>query len=101
MHITASVLINDGEASPHHDHDALVEKIAPREPASRYTHGGTGEGHTGAPIKRHVLGREVVVAVTEGQLIFDTWEQIFYREFNRRKRVCIRNMRGVNSTTLG
>jgi len=92
MHITASVFINDDESGLHHDYDAWLEKIAPHEPVSQYRHNDTGEDNADAHIKRQVMGREVVVAVTEGHLDFGTWEQIFYGEFDgrRRKRVLVK-----------
>jgi secondary thiamine-phosphate synthase enzyme len=92
MHITASVFINDDESGLHHDYDKWLERIAPHEPVSRYRHNDTGEDNADAHMKRQVMGREVVVAVTEGQLDFGTWEQIFYGEFDgrRRKRVLIK-----------
>ncbi len=92
MHITASVFINDDESGLHHDYDAWLEKIAPHEPVSQYRHNDTGEDNADAHIKRQIMGREVVVAVTEGKLDFGTWEQIFYGEFDgrRRKRVLVK-----------
>ncbi len=92
MHITASVFINDDESGLHHDYDAWLEKIAPHEPVSQYRHNDTGEDNADAHIKRQIMGREVVVAVTEGRLDFGTWEQIFYGEFDgrRRKRVLVK-----------
>jgi secondary thiamine-phosphate synthase enzyme len=92
MHITSSVFINDDESGLHHDYDAWLEKIAPHEPVSQYRHNDTGEDNADAHIKRQVMGREVVVAVTEGRLDFGTWEQIFYGEFDgrRRKRVLVK-----------
>lgn len=92
MHITASVFINDDESGLHHDYDKWLEKIAPHEPTSQYLHNRTGEDNADAHIKRQVLGREVVVAVTDGQLDFGTWEQIFYGEFDgrRNKRVLVK-----------
>jgi secondary thiamine-phosphate synthase enzyme len=92
MHITASVFINDDESGLHHDYDAWLEKVAPHEPVSQYRHNDTGEDNADAHIKRQVMGREVVVAVTEGKLDFGTWEQIFYGEFDgrRRKRVLVK-----------
>lgn len=92
MHITASVFINDDESGLHHDYDKWLERIAPHEPVSGYRHNDTGEDNADAHMKRQVMGREVVVAVTEGQLDFGTWEQIFYGEFDgrRRKRVLIK-----------
>ncbi|MCL4269096.1 MAG: secondary thiamine-phosphate synthase enzyme YjbQ, partial [Anaerolineales bacterium] len=92
MHITASVFINDDESGLHHDYDKWLERIAPHEPVSGYRHNDTGEDNADAHMKRQVMGREVVVAITEGQLDFGTWEQIFYGEFDgrRRKRVLIK-----------
>jgi secondary thiamine-phosphate synthase enzyme len=92
MHITASVFINDDESGLHHDYEAWLEKIAPHEPVSQYRHNDTGEDNADAHIKRQIMGREVVVAVTEGRLDFGTWEQIFYGEFDgrRRKRVLVK-----------
>ena len=92
MHITASVFINDDESGLHHDYDAWLEQLAPHEPVSRYRHNDTGEDNADAHLKRQVMGREVVVAVTNGQLDLGPWEQIFYGEFdgNRRKRVLIK-----------
>ena len=91
MHITASVFINDDESGLHHDYDVWLEKIAPHEPVSQYRH-NVGEDNADAHMKRQVMGREVVVAVTDGQLDFGTWEQIFYGEFDgrRRKRVLVK-----------
>ena len=92
MHITASVFINDDEPGLHHDYKRWLEELAPHEPLSRYRHNLTGEDNGDAHNKRQLMGREVVVAVTEGKLHFGTWEQIFYGEFdgNRRKRVLIK-----------
>ena len=92
MHITASVFINDDEPGLHHDYKRWLEELAPHQPLSRYRHNLTGEDNGDAHQKRQVMGREVVVAVTEGKLHFGTWEQIFYGEFdgNRRKRVLIK-----------
>ena len=92
MHITASVFINDDESGLHHDYDAWLERMAPHEPVSQYRHNDTGEDNADAHIKRQVMGREVVVAITEGKLDFGTWEQIFYGEFDgrRRKRVLVK-----------
>ena len=92
MHITASVFINDDESGLHHDYDAWLEKMAPHAPVSQYRHNDTGEDNADAHIKRQIMGREVVVAVTEGRLDFGTWEQIFYGEFDgrRRKRVLVK-----------
>jgi secondary thiamine-phosphate synthase enzyme len=92
MHITASVFINDDESGLHHDYDQWLEKLAPHEPVSGYQHNDTGEDNADAHMKRQVMGREVMVAVTNGQLDFGPWEQIFYGEFDghRRKRVLIK-----------
>ncbi len=92
MHITASVFINDDESGLHHDYEVWLEKLAPHEPVSGYHHNRTGEDNAGAHMKRQVMGREVVVAVTGGRLDFGPWEQIFYGEFDggRRKRLLIK-----------
>jgi secondary thiamine-phosphate synthase enzyme len=92
MHITASVFINDDESGLHADYDEWLERLAPHEPISRYRHNRTGEDNADAHLKRQVMGREVVVAVTQGKLDFGPWEQIFYGEFDggRRKRVLIK-----------
>lgn len=92
LHITASVFINDNESGLHHDYDIWLENLAPHEPISKYWHNRTGEDNADAHLKRQVLGREVVVAVTNGQLDFGTWEQIFYAEFDgmRQKRVLVK-----------
>ncbi len=91
MHITASVFINDDEAGLHHDYDVWLEKLAPHEPVSQYRH-NVGEDNADAHLKRQIMGREVVVAITDGRLDLGTWEQIFYGEFDgrRRKRVLIK-----------
>ena len=92
MHITASVFINDNESGLHHDYEVWLEKLAPHEPTSQYWHNRTGEDNADAHLKRQVMGREVVVAVTNGKLDFGPWEQIFYGEFDgmRRKRVLVK-----------
>jgi len=92
MHITASVFINDDESGLHYDYEKWLEEIAPHEPVSQYHHNDTGEDNADAHIKRQIMGREVVVAVTNGQLDFGTWEQIFYAEFDgkRKKRVLVK-----------
>ncbi len=92
MHITASVFINDNESGLHHDYDLWLERLAPHEPVSQYRHNDTGEDNADAHMKRQVMGREVVVAVTNSELDFGTWEQIFYGEFDgrRRKRVLVK-----------
>ncbi len=92
MHITASVFINDDEGGLHSDYDKWLEKLAPHEPVSGYRHNDTGEDNADAHMKRQIMGREVVVAITEGRLDFGPWEQIFYGEFDgrRRKRVLVK-----------
>jgi secondary thiamine-phosphate synthase enzyme len=92
MHITASVFINDDESGLHQDYDKWLEKLAPHEPVSGYLHNRTGEDNADAHMKRQVMGREVVVAITKGKLDFGTWEQIFYGEFDgrRKKRVLVK-----------
>ena len=92
MHITASVFINDDEGGLHHDYEEWLEKLAPHEPVSGYQHNDTGEDNADAHMKRQIMGREVVVAVTNGQLDFGTWEQVFYGEFDgkRKKRVLVK-----------
>ncbi len=91
MHITASVFINDDESGLHHDFEVWLEKLAPEKPYSQYRHNGY-EDNADAHIKRSVMGREVVVAVTDGKLDFGPWEQIFYGEFDgkREKRVLVK-----------
>jgi len=92
MHITASVFINDNEYGLHQDYEKWLERLAPHEPISAYQHNRTGEDNGDAHLKRQVMGREVVVAVTNGELDFGPWEQIFYGEFDgcRRKRLLIK-----------
>jgi len=92
MHITASVFINDDEGGLHRDYAHWLEELAPHEPISRYLHNRTGEDNGDAHLKRQVMGREAVVAVTGGKLDFGPWEQIFYGEFDgrRRKRVLVK-----------
>jgi secondary thiamine-phosphate synthase enzyme len=92
MHITASVFINDDESGLHKDFDRWLEGLAPHEPVSSYLHNRTGEDNADAHLKRSVMGREVVVAITGGKLDFGPWEQIFYGEFDgrRRKRVLVK-----------
>jgi secondary thiamine-phosphate synthase enzyme len=92
MHITASVFVNDDEAGLHRDYARWLEELAPHEPLDRYLHNRTGEDNGDAHLKRQVMGREVVVAVTEGKLDFGPWEQLFYGEFDgrRRKRVLVK-----------
>ncbi len=91
MHITASVFINDDESGLHHDFEVWLEKLAPEKPYSQYRHNGF-EDNADAHLKRSIMGREVVVAVTNGQLDFGPWEQIFYGEFDgkRKKRVLVK-----------
>jgi secondary thiamine-phosphate synthase enzyme len=91
MHITASVFINDDESGLHRDYERWLEKLAPHAPTSQYDH-NNGEDNADAHLKRTIMGREVVVAVTDGKLDFGTWEQIFYGEFDgrRRKRVLVK-----------
>jgi secondary thiamine-phosphate synthase enzyme len=91
MHITASVFINDDEAGLHHDYEVWLEKLAPHEPVSQYRHNGY-EDNGDAHLKRQIMGREVVVAITDGALDLGPWEQIFYGEFDgrRKKRVLIK-----------
>jgi len=86
MHITASVFINDDEGGLHRDFDAWLEKLAPHEPVGSYDHNRTGEDNADAHLKRQIMGREVVVAITNGKLDFGPWEQIFYGEFDGRRR---------------
>tara|TARA_B100001123_G_C14841343_1_gene840250 strand:- start:260 stop:703 length:444 start_codon:yes stop_codon:yes gene_type:complete len=92
MHITASVFINDNETGLHHDYEKWLEELAPHEPINQYRHNDTGEDNADAHMKRQVMGREVVVAITEGQLDFGPWEAIFYGEFDgrRNKRVLVK-----------
>ena len=92
MHITASVFINDDEPGLHADYEQWLEELAPHEPLTRYRHNRTGEDNGDAHLKRQIMGREVVVAVTAGRLDFGPWEQIFYGEFDgrRRKRVLVK-----------
>ena len=92
MHITASVFINDDEPGLHQDYEKWLEQLAPHEPVSKYRHNLTGEDNADAHLKRQVMGREVVVAITAGRLDFGPWEQIFYGEFDgrRRKRVLVK-----------
>ncbi|ADJ28715.1 secondary thiamine-phosphate synthase enzyme YjbQ [Nitrosococcus watsonii] len=92
MHITASVFINDDESGLHHDYEQWLEKLAPHEPIRQYRHNDTGEDNADGHMKRQIMGREVVVAVSEGRLDFGPWEQIFYGEFDgrRRKRVLVK-----------
>ena len=92
MHISASVFINDDESGLHHDFEQFLERFAPHEPVAQYRHNDTGEDNADAHIKRQIMGREVVVAITGGKLDFGPWEQIFYGEFDggRRKRVLVK-----------
>ena len=92
MHITAAVFINDDESGFHHDFEVWLEKLAPHEPVKNYPHNRTGEDNADAHLKRQIMGREVVVAITKGKLDFGPWEQIFYGEFDgrRRKRVLVK-----------
>ena len=92
MHITASVFINDDESGLHQDFEKWLERLAPFDPTSRYKHNLTGEDNADAHLKRTIMGREVVVAVTKGKFDFGPWEQIFYGEFDgrRRKRVLVK-----------
>ena len=92
MHITASVFINDNETVLHHDYEVWLERLAPHAPVGQYQHNRTGEDNADAHLKRQVMGREVVVAITKGKLDFGPWEQIFYGEFDgrRRKRVLVK-----------
>jgi len=92
MHITASVFINDNESGLHHDYEKWLEELAPHEPIDKYEHNKTGEDNADAHLKRQVMGREVVVAITKGKLDFGPWEQIFYGEFDGRrpKRVLVK-----------
>ena len=92
MHITASVFINDEESGLHHDYEVWLERLAPHEPVEQYRHNRTGEDNADAHLKRQVMGREVVVAITKGELDFGPWEQIFYGEFDgrRKKRVLVK-----------
>ena len=92
MHITASVFINDNESGLHQDFDKWLEKLAPHAPTDQYSHNKTGEDNADAHLKRQIMGREVVVAITNGKLDFGPWEQIFYGEFDgrRNKRVLVK-----------
>jgi secondary thiamine-phosphate synthase enzyme len=92
MHITASVFVNDDESGLHEDYEKWLEELAPHAPTERYRHNRTGEDNADAHLKRQIMGREVVVAVTGGTLDFGPWEQIFYGEFDgrRRKRVLVK-----------
>ena len=92
MHITASVFINDNESGLHYDYEKWLEKLAPHEPIDHYRHNDTGEDNADAHLKRQVMGREVVVAITDGELDFGPWEAIFYGEFDgrRNKRILVK-----------
>ena len=92
MHITASVFINDNESGLLHDYEKWLEHLAPHEPTSQYDHNKTGEDNADAHLKRQVMGREIVVAITNGELDFGPWEEIFYGEFDgkRPKRVLVK-----------
>ena len=92
MHISASVYINDAESGLYHDYEKWLEELAPHEPIDQYRHNDTGEDNADAHLKRQVMGREVVVAITDGRLDFGPWEQIHYAEFDgrRRKRALIK-----------
>jgi secondary thiamine-phosphate synthase enzyme len=92
MHITASVFINDDESGLHHDYDKWLEELAPHAPVDHYRHNDTGEDNADAHLKRQIMGREVVVAITAGKLDFGPWERIFYGEFDgrRKKRVLVK-----------
>ena len=92
MHITASVFINDDENGLHYDYEKWLEHLAPHEPVDQYHHNDTGEDNADAHMKRQIMGREVVIAVTDGKLDFGPWEQIFYGEFDgkRKKRVLVK-----------
>jgi secondary thiamine-phosphate synthase enzyme len=92
MHITASIFINDNESGLHEDFDKWLEELAPHAPAAQYKHNETGEDNADAHLKRQIMGREVIVAITHGKLDFGPWEQIFYGEFDgrRNKRVLVK-----------
>ena len=92
MHITASVFINDDESGLHQDYEKWLEELAPHEPTEQYNHNKTGEDNADAHLKRQIMGREVVVAITKGNLDFGPWEQIFYGEFDgrRSKRILVK-----------
>ena len=92
MHITASVFINDNESGLHHDYEKWLEELAPHAPVNQYKHNDTGEDNADAHLKRQIMGREVVIAITSGKLDFGPWEQIFYGEFDgcRKKRVLVK-----------
>ena len=96
MHITASIFINDNESGLHQDFERWLESLAPHEPISKYKHNETGEDNADAHLKRQIMGREVIVAITNGKLDFGPWEQIFYGEFDgrRNKRVLVKVIGG-------
>ena len=91
MHITASVFVNDNESGLHEDFDIWLEKLAPHSPTDQYKHNETGEDNADAHLKRQLMGREVVVAITNGKLDFGPWEQIFYGEFDGRRNKRVRS----------
>lgn len=92
MHITASVFVNDNESGLHHDFEKWLERLAPHAPTNQYRHNDTGEDNADAHLKRQIMGRETVIAITDGKLDFGPWEQIFYGEFDgqRNKRVLVK-----------
>jgi len=92
MHISASVFINDDESGLHHDYEQWLERLAPHAPTNQYRHNDTGEDNADAHLKRQIMGREVVIAITQGKLDFGPWEQVFYGEFDgrRKKRVLVK-----------
>jgi len=92
MHISASVFINDDETGLHHDYEQWLERLAPHAPTNQYRHNDTGEDNADAHLKRQIMGREVVIAITGGKLDFGPWEQVFYGEFDgrRKKRVLVK-----------
>ena len=92
MHITSSVFINDNETGLHHDYEKWLEQLAPHDPIDQYEHNRTGEDNADAHLKRQIMGREIVVAITKGKLDFGPWEQIFYGEFDgkRSKKVLVK-----------
>ncbi|MGE0251859.1 MAG: secondary thiamine-phosphate synthase enzyme YjbQ [Dongiaceae bacterium] len=92
MHISSSIFINDDERGLHHDFEKWLEKLAPEKPHDQYRHNDTGEDNADAHLKRTIMGREAVVAITQGELDFGTWEQIFYGEFDgmRPKRILVK-----------
>jgi secondary thiamine-phosphate synthase enzyme len=92
MHITSSIFVNDDESGLHHDFDRWLETLAPHSPTTQYRHNDTGEDNADAHLKRQLMGREAVIAITNGKLDFGPWEQIFYGEFDgqRKKRVLVK-----------